>query len=151
MRIHATAIAFGSRGVLIRGASGAGKSDLALRLLATPHEGFSALGIPPLAGTSLVSDDYVDLSFDGGTAMMSVPATIRGKFEVRGIGIIAVPSRDHVPLRLVVDLVDAAAIERMPEHRAVDIGGCLIPAIALVAHEPSAPIKVLLALTTFAV
>ncbi|MBM3488544.1 MAG: hypothetical protein FJX67_18250, partial [Alphaproteobacteria bacterium] len=45
LRLHATCIAVDGIGVLVRGASGAGKSDLALRLID--------------AGARLVADDQV--------------------------------------------------------------------------------------------
>jgi serine kinase of HPr protein (carbohydrate metabolism regulator) len=56
---HGTAIAIGSHAALIRGASGAGKSDLALRCLAVAP---TAL-IPGPA--RLVADDRVELKREG--------------------------------------------------------------------------------------
>jgi hypothetical protein len=49
-------------------------------------------------------------------------------------------------LRLVVNLLPPAEIERMPEPRAVDFLGCKVPAVALAPFEASAPAKLRLAL-----
>jgi serine kinase of HPr protein (carbohydrate metabolism regulator) len=78
--------------------------------------------------------------------MMSAPATIAGRIEVRGLGIMPVPSIASARLRLVVDLVPADAIERMPEQRHCDLLGCTVPLIALAPFEASAPAKLRLAL-----
>lgn len=146
MLVHATAIAIGNRAVLIRGASGAGKSDLALRLLAVPADGIPALAIPPLYA-ALISDDQVELTVDGNGVDASAPETIAGRIEVRGLGIIDVPAKRDVLLALVVDLADSQSIERMPEPRTIDILGVSIPAISIDPREASASLKILIALT----
>ena len=81
---------------------------------------------------------------------MSAPATIAGQMEVRGLGLIAMPSVASAPLRLVVDLVPSAEIERMPLPRDCGFLGCTIPAIALAPFEASAPAKLRLALRSLA-
>ncbi len=123
--VHASCVAIGGRGVLIRGASGSGKSDLALRLIDR--------------GARLVSDDYTDLIAAAGRLVASPPATIKGRIEVRGVGIAEVASVAAVPVALVVDL--DRRVERLPEPRAETLAGIDIPAIALAALEASAPIK----------
>lgn len=130
-RIHATCVAIGGRAVLLCGASGAGKSDLALRLIDR--------------GAELVSDDQVLLTRDGDTLRASPPATIAGKIEVRGLGILAMPHRTAMPVSLLVQLDDP--ITRMPlDARSRTFAGIDVPVIALAALEASAPIKVELAL-----
>lgn len=146
MLIHGTAVALADHGILIRGHSGAGKSDLALRLLALPHDGYPALAIPPIRNIALVSDDQVEIAVSGGNVLLSAPETIRGKIEVRGLGIVTVPQRNAVPLALVVDIVDRAQIERMPETATVVIAGNLVAAMPVAAFEVSAPLKILIAL-----
>ncbi|HWE72888.1 MAG TPA: HPr kinase/phosphatase C-terminal domain-containing protein [Stellaceae bacterium] len=135
IRVHGTAIALGGDGVLLRGPSGAGKSDFALRLIDQ--------------GARLVADDQTELRRDGDDIIMSAPATIAGQIEVRGLGII---SMAHVvaPLRLVVDLMPSAEIERMPEHRAVGFLDRAVPVVALAPFEASAPAKLRLALRSLA-
>lgn len=130
-RIHATCVAIDGRAVLLCGASGSGKSDLALRLIDR--------------GAELVSDDQVLLVRDGDRLRASPPAPIAGKIEVRGIGILAMPHRVAMPVSLLVQLDDP--IERLPlDERSRAFAGIEVPVIALRAFEASAPIKVELAL-----
>jgi HPr kinase/phosphorylase len=136
IRVHGTAIALGSEGILLRGASGAGKSDFALRLIDQ--------------GAHLVADDQTELRREGDNIIMSAPATIAGQIEVRGLGIISVPHLASAPLRLVVDLVPSADIERMPLPRDCRLLGCARPTIALAPFEASAPAKLRFALRSLA-
>jgi hypothetical protein len=66
--------------------------------------------------------------------------------EARGVGIVAVPTRSAVRVRLVVDLVGPRSVPRLPEPRRLDIAGAKVPLIALSPFEGSAPLKVRLAL-----
>ncbi len=111
--------------MLIEGASGAGKSDLALRLIDR--------------GATLVSDDQVVLARRGAFLYASAPATIAGKLEVRGLGIVDVQHLAEAPLALVVRL---GAPERLPEPRRRSIDGVDLPEIVVAAFEASAPVKV---------
>lgn len=130
--LHASCVAIGGRAVLIEGPSGSGKSDLALRLIDK--------------GATLVSDDYTVLVRERDRLYAQPPATIAGKIEVRGLGIVELPHEKRSPVALVVCLIDQ--IERMPEEREPRrIAGVTLPEIALNAHEMSAPIKVALALS----
>ena len=132
--VHATCVAIDGRAVLIFGRSGAGKSDLALRLIDR--------------GARLVSDDYTEVRAVNGQAIGSAPATIRDQLEVRGIGLVAFDSVQHVPVALLVDL--DAAPERLPdEPESRLIAGLPIPVCPLVGLEPSAPLKLELALRRF--
>jgi HPr kinase/phosphorylase len=136
IRVHGTAIALGGEGILLRGPSGAGKSDLALRLIDQ--------------GARLVADDQTELRRDGDDIMMSAPATITGQIEVRGLGIVAMPSIASAPLRLVVDLMLPEEIERMPLPRECCYLDCAVPLVALAPFEASAPAKLRLALRSLA-
>jgi serine kinase of HPr protein (carbohydrate metabolism regulator) len=131
--VHATTVAIGGRGVLITGPSGAGKSDLALRLIDR--------------GAVLVADDRTALARDGERVYASAPATIAGRMEVRGLGIVDMAATGPVPLALAVRL---DAPERMPEPDSCELLGVAVPQVTLAALEPSAPIKVELALATLA-
>jgi HPr kinase/phosphorylase len=132
IRVHGTSVALGGDGILLRGPSGSGKSDLALRLIDE--------------GGWLVADDQTELRLSGGDISLSAPATIGGRMEVRGIGILRVPSVAAAPLRLVVDLVPSDAIERLPEPATCEYLGCGFPLIQLAPFETSAPAKLRLAL-----
>ena len=86
--------------MLIGGRSGSGKSDLALRLIDR--------------GAVLVSDDYTMLERVGrARCARRAPATIAGKIEMRGVGIVELGAAPDVPVALFVDL--DAAPERLPE------------------------------------
>jgi serine kinase of HPr protein (carbohydrate metabolism regulator) len=124
--IHASCVAIGGRAVLIAGASGAGKSDLACRLIDR--------------GAVLVSDDYTLLTAAGGRLLAAPPQTIVGRIELRGVGIIDLPCVRDVPVALLIDLDSPP--ERLPEPKRRKFCGIALPAVALNALDPSAPIKV---------
>ncbi|HKR24100.1 MAG TPA: HPr kinase/phosphatase C-terminal domain-containing protein, partial [Allosphingosinicella sp.] len=98
--VHCSCVAIDGRAVLIGGRSGTGKSDLALRLIDR--------------GAALVSDDYTHVRRVEGRALASAPATIRGKIEMRGVGIIALEALDDAPVCLLVDLDEVP--ERLPDE-----------------------------------
>ena len=132
--VHCSCVAIGGRAVLIGGRSGTGKSDLALRLIDR--------------GAALVSDDYTHVRRVAGRALAGAPPTIRGKIEMRGIGIIELDSVDDVPVALLIDL--DLLPERLPdEEQSRVMAGIAIPVIALNAHEDSAPLKAEAALRLF--
>ena len=131
VNIHASCVAAGSRGILLLGPSGRGKSDLALRLIDR--------------GARLVADDRCDIWFDRGRLWCRPPAELAGKLEVRGIGIVEQPWTAPVPVALAVRL--AERYERMPAANQVElIAEQPIPAVTLSGFEASAPVKILLAL-----
>jgi serine kinase of HPr protein (carbohydrate metabolism regulator) len=127
-RIHATAVAVGGKAVLLRGPSGSGKSDLALRLIQ--------------AGAVLIADDACDLSVMDGGVSVSAPPEIRGLLEVRGIGIVRMRYRVKVPVALAVDLVKPAMVERMPPPRACRLQNVMVPLVRLAPFEESAVAKI---------
>ena len=126
--IHATCVAIAGIGVVIRGHSGAGKSDLALRLID--------------GGAELVSDDYCNVAVDAGRLSITPPANIAGQIEVRGYGIVKLPFCPRVTVGLVVDLKQEADIERMPERQTCVIDGVTVPCLAVFAFAASAPAKI---------
>lgn len=98
-------------------------------------------------GARLVGDDRIDLTAENGTLIARAPATIAGKIEVRGIGILSLPAVDRTPLRLAVDLVAPSALERLPEPRHCSYLGIDLPLIALAPFEASAAAKLCAAAT----
>ncbi len=139
--VHGTALALGTRAVLIRGASGSGKSDLALRCIAAPSLPWSA------QRAELVSDDQVRLVATARGIEVSPPPSIAGRMEVRGLGIVELPWRARAWLSLVVDLVAPSEIARYPlDDLTADLLGFPVPLIRLAAFECSAPVKLILAL-----
>lgn len=126
--VHGTSVAIGGDGILLRGPSGSGKSDLALRLID--------------AGARLVSDDQTELSRDGDAVIMQAPQTIAGRIEVRGVGILRVPTAAQAPLRLVVDLVAPDRVERLSEPQFCEVLQRSIPLLALAPFEASTAAKI---------
>lgn len=137
--VHATAIAVGSAAALIRGPSGCGKSDLALRCLAVPTVDFFGQ-----RAAVLVADDQVIVTPAGGRLQLSAPPAIKGLIEVRGLGILTMPTVDTAHLVLVVDLVAPTAVERLPKVAFVSLLGHRVRHLRLTPFEASAPIKLLL-------
>lgn len=130
-QIHATAVFLDGAAVLLRGPSGSGKSDLALRLIE--------------AGAVLVADDRCDLSAVRGRVFVSAPKAIRGLIEARGLGVLRIRCRGRAPVALVVDLEAPSAIERLPPPEQCRLLGVAVPLVRLAAFEASAPAKVKLA------
>jgi len=129
--VHGTTVAIAGKGVLIRGPSGSGKSDLALRLID--------------GGAELVADDQTALAVGAGHLVASAPDAIAGLIEVRGLGLVRLPHQPAAPLALVVELVTAERIERLPEEMRTAFLGVDVPTIQLCAFEASAAAKVRLA------
>ena len=132
--VHASSVAIDGRAILITGVSGSGKSDLALRLI---DRGFT-----------LISDDQTLVRRDGDRLIASAPPTIRGKLEIRGIGIIEVETANDVPVALLVKLT--GDIQRLPDDsRERPILGINLPLVTIDATTASAAAKVVLALGRF--
>ena len=131
MQVHATVVAIDGVGVMLRGESGGGKSDLALRLVD--------------CGALLVADDRCDLRLEGGRVIAEAPRSLAGLLEVRGVGVLPVPATPRAPLALVVDLVPADRIERLPPAATCALLGTEVPLLSLAAFESSTAAKVRLA------
>jgi serine kinase of HPr protein (carbohydrate metabolism regulator) len=135
--VHGACVAFGARGVLLRGPSGSGKSDLAFRLIGL--------------GAVLVADDQVALAAEDGRLVASAPERLFGLLELRGLGLASMPVAARAGLALVVDLVPRDAVPRLPEPRHATLEGLDLPLLALHAFDLTAAVKVRLALETIAV
>jgi HPr kinase/phosphorylase len=118
--LHATAVAVDGHGLLITGASGAGKSSLALGMIGL--------------GAALVSDDQTLVADDGTGLRLSCPvAALRGVIEVRGMGLVRAPVVDDAALALVVDL-DHVATQRFPPARRFELLGRDFPLVHAAEH-----------------
>ena len=133
--IQATCVVVDGLGVLLRGPPGSGKSELALQLID--------------GGARLVADDGVELRRQGERLFARLPpdapGSVRGRIELRGLGILPAPAVAEAPLDRVIDLVPTDALERLPEPMTVELLGVDIPLLRLSAQEPSAAAKVRLA------
>ncbi len=112
--LHGSAVAIDGTGVLILGASGSGKSGLALRMMAQ--------------GARLISDDRVLVKPSAGRLIATAPPGLRGIIEARGIGLLRAEAVNEAPLALAVDL-DRPPAARMPHLREFRHSGLAIELI----------------------
>ncbi|QDG74657.1 HPr kinase/phosphorylase [Labrenzia sp. PHM005] len=127
--IHANCLVVGTKGILIRGASGSGKSSLSETLIesAQVRGQFAAL----------VSDDRVQLRVETGRLIAEPPSTLQGLMETRGFGIVQVRHLPKAQVHLIVDLIDLEEMERIPELAVANVmlegaqlSGIKCPAVA---------------------
>ena len=118
--LHATTVDFAGQGILITGASGAGKSALGLQLMAL--------------GASLVSDDRTCVSLSDGHLVARAPDAIVGMIEARGVGLLKAKALPESPLVLAVDL-DQVEVERLPQDHIYQRGFVRLPCL----HKIDAP------------
>lgn len=134
--VHASAVAIGAAGVLIRGASGSGKSSLALGLIMADRK-----------RCRLIADDRVVLTVKDDMLFARAPEEIAGLLEVRGQGILPFPHVSPIPVRLVVDLVPPENAPRLPEpsEARTVLHGVTLPRLALPIGISDGPLRVVLA------
>jgi serine kinase of HPr protein (carbohydrate metabolism regulator) len=122
---HATTVSLAGQGIFITGPSGAGKSDLALRLID--------------AGAILVADDQTELQVSNGRLLARAPRTILGKIEIRGMGILTLPTIENIPLALAVAPGEG---ERIPEPDWLELMGVALPRVRLSYMDASTVAKI---------
>ena len=128
---HGTALRWLEHGFLLLGSSGAGKSDLALRLIDR--------------GAELVADDLVRIEAFGGRLIAKAEAA-PGLIELRGQGIFRLPALAETVLDLALEL--GPAVERLPAPRALTIAGLALPCHHLDPRAPSAAARLRVLLTS---
>jgi HPr kinase/phosphorylase len=116
--VHATAVAWHGRGVLLCGASGSGKSSLALALMQQ--------------GWMLVGDDYVAVTRQEESLAVRPAEALRGWLEVRGQGLLAVPYLHLAQVALILELMTDPP--RLPETVQREMMGVSLPHVQLQAH-----------------
>jgi hypothetical protein len=110
--VHATSVVLGAAcapfgaavagAALLLGESGAGKSDVALRLIAM--------------GAKLLSDDQTALFAEGGRLFAEAPSSLHGRMEIRGVGIVVLEGAGPAPVVLAVMLnAPNDVVLRLPE------------------------------------
>jgi serine kinase of HPr protein (carbohydrate metabolism regulator) len=137
--VHASAVLVGARAILIRGRSGAGKSRLALALIAA-----AGAGLIPFA--RLVADDRVELEACHGRLLARAPNALAGLIEVGGLGIRRVP---YEPLAVIGTIIDLAAADARrlpsPRERQAAVAGVVLPRLAVASGvDPFAAVMALL-------
>ena len=120
MQLHASCVAFDGRAILIRGASGSGKSSLALELIAL--------------GADLVADDRVDVTESIAAPIASAPARLFGLIEARGIGVLHVKALKAAEISVMVNL-DRTETARLPDAKHEDLIGHMVPLL----HKVESP------------
>ncbi len=115
LTLHGVLMQVRQVGVLLTGASGVGKSELALELLARGHR--------------LIADDATEFSLENGRVIGRCPPLLRGFIEARSLGILNAERLygsqsiiDSAPLDLTVALdapkgPSATGLERLSGHR----------------------------------
>lgn len=133
--IHASAVLFEGRGVLVRGGSGAGKTRLVFDLL----DDATARG----RDAALIADDRVEIEVRHGRVVARAPAILAGRIELRGLGILSLPHEPAGVVALVVDL-EAAPPLRLPdeEGRFVEIAGVRLARLKLWRDDVRAVLRV---------
>ena len=132
--VHASAVCVGEQAILIRGASGAGKSRLALDLILAGRTG-------AIAATKLIGDDRVRLDTRNGRVWVRSVPELEGMIEIRGLGIRRCDFTPTAQVTLVVDLA-ASDAERLPppERLRTLISGIELPRIPVAAGDNPLPL-----------
>ena len=126
--IHATAISVNGKGLILRGPSGSGKSDLAARAID--------------GGAVLIGDDQIVLSRRAGTLYLEPAPNLAGLLEVRGVGILQVaPFLSAHSAAAIIDMAKSSEVPRLPERQFETLHGIALPRFALAPLEASAPLK----------
>ena len=119
-KFHSTSVVIEDFGILIKGQSGSGKSDLALRLIDS--------------GATLISDDLTICKKIGDYLYLYPHSKTKGLLEVREIGIMTVPYVENIKLNLVVELVEKK-FERIPRVMNCSILGLKFPKIKIFGKQ----------------
>lgn len=112
VRLHASTVAFQSgdawHALALLGRSGAGKSELALTLMAM--------------GARLVADDQTEFHREDAQIIARAPAQVAGLIELRFMGLLRADPVPEARLRAVVDM-DHRELQRMPTPRRYSLLG----------------------------
>ena len=127
-QIHGTVVEVNGKGVLLRGESGVGKSDLALRLID--------------GGGRLVADDRCEVTVSDDRITATCPDEIFGLLEVRGIGVVRMNAVKSVHVDLVVELCRPEDVARMPDDKTCEDFGVSVPVCSIAPFESSATAKI---------
>lgn len=130
LTLHATAVAVDGQAVLLKGASGSGKSSLALEMMAR--------------GATLVADDRVILTGTANGVVLTCPEPLCGLIEARGVGLLHARYLSPAKLCLVIDM-DQIERDRLPPDRTITYHAQTFPLLHNVEsqHFPAAILQYL--------
>ncbi|MET0309536.1 MAG: aldolase [Sphingomonas sp.] len=132
--VQAACVAVNGRAVLIESRADEARIDLLLRMIDR--------------NAVLVADDCTICQRQDGALLATAPTASRGRIDVRGLGVVELSHAERVPVDLLVVILDASS--RFPEDEDKRrIAGIDVPALTLAPLDPSAPIKVELAVGRF--
>lgn len=122
---NASCVAIDGRALIIEGKPGTGKSSLALALIET--------------GAQLIGDDGVTLDAKGDRLIAAPPPRIAGLIEVRGVGLVTLPTTS-APVALAIVLTEHAP--RLPEGPSeASWCGIAVPRLALYPDPATLPLR----------
>lgn len=132
--MHASFVVWKKKGILFRGKSGSGKSELALKFIENKN-------------AVLVADDIVFLENRKNKLFGKVPENIAGLLEIRNVGISNYKYIPEAEISLLVNLVQTKQnLERFPKNKYENILGVEIPAIDLYADDMTIVEKIIVKL-----
>ena len=107
--MHASFVLWRNKGILFRGKSGSGKSELALKFIENKN-------------AVLVADDVVALKTRQNKLWGYAPENIRGLLEIRNVGISRYEFAAEAEVSLLVNLVQYKEnLERLPKNKTENI------------------------------
>ena len=132
--MHASFVLWRNKGILFRGKSGSGKSELALKFIENK-------------GAVLVADDVVVFKMRQNRLIGEAPQNIKGLLEIRNVGISRYDFVNESEVGLLVNLVSSKEnLERLPKNKTENILGVEIPAIDLYANDTTILEKIIVKL-----
>ncbi len=132
--MHASFVLWRNKGILFRGKSGSGKSELALKFIENK-------------GAVLVADDVVVFKMWQNRLIGEAPQNIKGLLEIRNVGISRYDFVNEAEVGLLVNLVSSKEnLERLPKNKTENILGVEIPAIDLYAEDTTILEKIIVKL-----
>lgn len=132
--MHASFVLWRNKGILFRGKSGSGKSELALKFIENK-------------GAVLVADDIVVFKMRQNRLIGEAPQNIKGLLEIRNVGISRYDFVNEAEVGLLVNLVSSKEnLERLPKNKTENILGVEIPAIDLYAEDTTILEKIIVKL-----
>lgn len=132
--MHASFVLWRNKGILFRGKSGSGKSELALKFIENK-------------GAVLVADDVVVFNMRQNRLIGEAPQNIKGLLEIRNVGISRYDFINEAEVGLLVNLVSSKEnLERLPKNKTENILGVEIPAIDLYAEDTTILEKIIVKL-----